>query len=503
MAVYIFVPLVIILATCLYVYSKKKFLYWKDRNVYHMEPTFFYGNMKTVTKDHAHLTTAFQKLYDEAKALKKGYCGFYSFFQPHFVPIDLELVKGILQNDFDHFYNRGRYINEKADPLSGHLFNLEDEKWRKIRIKLTPIFTSAKIKAMFQTLVDCTKGFQKLLDRLANTEQPVDLKNAFSCFTTDVIGSIAFGLDCSSLENPDSDFRKYGDKAFRKNLRQRIGIILTSVFPWWLIRLTGYKIFSKDVDNFFTNLVKDMIEERKKQNIERKDCLQLLINLNKSARENGNMQALTLEEIVAQSFGFFIGGFESSATTMHFALLEIAQNIDIQEKLREEIVAVLGKHGNQITFDAVKEMVYLDKVMQETLRKYPALGVFSRMCNKDYKLPNNDFVLKKGTMVSIPVEAIQRDPDYYPDPEKFDPERFTIENINKRPAFSYLPFGEGPRMCMGIRLGKLQSKIGIITLLKNYRVNLNEKTKLPIAYAFGTISMVRDGVWVNIDPIRN
>ncbi|XP_050498209.1 probable cytochrome P450 6a13 isoform X2 [Diabrotica virgifera virgifera] len=484
MAVHILVLVVIILVTCLYVYSKKKFLYWKDRNVYHLEPTFFYGNMKTVTKDHAHLTTVFQKLYSGAKALKKRYCGFYLFFQPHFVPVDIEVVKGILQNDFDHFYNRGRYINEKDDPLTGHLFNLEDEKWRKLRNKLTPIFTS-----------ETTDGFQKLLDRLANSKQPVNLKDSFACFTTDVIGSIAFGLDCSSMENPDSEFREYGDKAFRKNLRQRIGIILTSVFPFWLLRLTGFKTISKDIDDFFMNLVKDVIEEREKQNMERKDYLQLLIDLNK----NGNMKALTLQEIVAQSFVFFIAGFETSATTMNFALLELSQNIDIQEELIEEIITVLGKHDNQITYEALKEMVLLDKVVQETLRKHPPLGFLVRMCNKDYKLPNDDFVLKKGTMVSIPVHAIQRDPDYYPDPEKFDPERFSKENIEKRPAFSYMPFGEGPRVCIGLRLGKLQAKIGLITLLKNYRVIFNEKTKLPITYSFGTISNVKGGVWVNLD----
>uniref|UniRef100_A0A6P7F136 Probable cytochrome P450 6a13 n=1 Tax=Diabrotica virgifera virgifera TaxID=50390 RepID=A0A6P7F136_DIAVI len=503
MAVNIFVPLVIILATCVYLYSKKKFLYWKDRNVYHMEPTFFYGNIKTVIKDHAHLTTVVQRLYDEAKTLKKRYCGFYTFFQPHFVPVDIELVKGILQNDFDNFLNRGRYFNEKADPLSGHLFNLEDEKWKKLRIKLTPIFTSAKMKVMFQTLLDSTERFQKLLERLANSEQPVDLKNAFACFTTDVIGSIAFGLECSSMENPDSEFRKYGDEAFRKSLRQRIGIVLTSVFPWWLVRLTGYKTFSKDMDNFFTNLVTEVIEEREKQKIERKDYLQLLINLNKSVKDKGNMQALTMEEIAAQCFGFFIAGFETSSMTMNFAVLELSQNIDVQEKLREEIVAVLSKHNNQITFDTLNEMVYLDKVMQETLRKHPPLGILVRICNRDYKLSNDDLILKKGTMVSIPIQAIQRDPDYYPDPEKFDPERFNKENINQRPAFSYLPFGEGPRICIGMRLGKLQSKIGLITLLKNYRITFNEKTKLPLTLAFATISMPKDGIWVNLDPIRN
>lgn len=85
----------------------------------------------------------------------------------------------------------------------------------------------------------------------------------------------------------------------------------------------------------------------------------------------------------------------------------------------------------------------------ETLRKHPALPGTPRVCKKDYKIPGTDIVLVVGTKVHIPIQAVQRDPEYYPDPERFDPERFNEENKAKRPAFSFMAFGEGPRICIG------------------------------------------------------
>ena len=85
----------------------------------------------------------------------------------------------------------------------------------------------------------------------------------------------------------------------------------------------------------------------------------------------------------------------------------------------------------------------------ETLRKYPPVALLTRKCNKDYRVPKSDIRLEKGIGVGIPVLALHMDPEYYPNPEKFDPERFSEENKNSRPAFTWLPFGEGPRLCIG------------------------------------------------------
>ncbi|KAG5878164.1 hypothetical protein JTB14_028536 [Gonioctena quinquepunctata] len=214
-------------------------------------------------------------------------------------------------------------------------------------------------------------------------------------------------------------------------------------------------------------------------------------------------ERLTLNEVAAQCFVFFIAGFETSATTMTFALLELALNLNIQENLRREINTVLKKHEGEVTYDAVMEMSYLDKVIHETLRKHSPASFLMRACKKPYRVPGTNVILKAGTTVQIPVMAIHRDPEHYPDPEKFDPERFNEENKGKRHPMAFLPFGEGPRICIGARFGILQSKVGLISILKGFKVTLNEKTKLPIKYSIKSpISSVDGDVWINIAEIE-
>ena len=83
------------------------------------------------------------------------------------------------------------------------------------------------------------------------------------------------------------------------------------------------------------------------------------------------------------------------------------------------------------------------------MRKYPSLGILNRVCNNDFEIPASNIKIEKGTPIIIPVLGLHKDPKYYPDPEKFDPERFENENIGKRPSSVYLPFGDGPRICIG------------------------------------------------------
>lgn len=95
------------------------------------------------------------------------------------------------------------------------------------------------------------------------------------------------------------------------------------------------------------------------------------------------------------------------------------------------------------------EMKYLDKVFNETLRKWPIVDTQMRKANRDFKIPNSKLVIPAGTFIMIPTSGLHHDERYWKNPEKFDPERFTDENIKTRPQFSYIPFSEGPRICIG------------------------------------------------------
>lgn len=113
---------------------------------------------------------------------------------------------------------------------------------------------------------------------------------------------------------------------------------------------------------------------------------------------------------------------------------------------------------------------------------YPPLPLLNRKCTKDWNVPNTDIIIAKGTPVFIPALALQRDPKFYPEPNNFKPERFHPDNMANTNFLDrpYMPFGEGPRICIGLRFGKIQSKTGLIIMIKNYNFQLSGNTLKPL-----------------------
>lgn len=132
-------------------------------------------------------------------------------------------------------------------------------------------------------------------------------------------------------------------------------------------------------------------------------------------------------------------------------MYELALNLDIQEKLRDEIKTAIQNNDGKLTYDMLFDLEYLDQVIKESLRKYPPIPDSVRKCTNEYKIPGTNLIIPKGTTLELPIYSFHHDPEYFPDPKKFDPERFSPQNENNRHSFVYLPFGDGPRNCLGMR----------------------------------------------------
>jgi cytochrome P450 family 6 len=162
----------------------------------------------------------------------------------------------------------------------------------------------------------------------------------------------------------------------------------------------------------------------------------------------------------------------------------------------------LARHDGKITYDSVQEMKYLNQVLDETLRKYPPVPFITRDCVEDYKVPDQDIIIEKGTRVVVSIFGIHYDEEYYPNPETFDPERFNEENSRSRHQYAHIPFGEGPRICIGLRFGMMQSKVGLTSLLRKYNFTLNQKTKQPLTFQCNSFILAADGeVWLDAEKL--
>lgn len=191
----------------------------------------------------------------------------------------------------------------------------------------------------------------------------------------------------------------------------------------------------KEPSDFLRQVFHAAIKEREESKVQRNDFVQLLFKLRETV-------SLSLDEMAAESFIFFNGGFETSSSTLTFCLFELAKNQEIQKRLRKEIQDGLKENEGKLTYDMLFNFEYLDMVAKETLRKYPVIPGMLRKCNTDYTIPGTDLVIEKGRNVMIPVYSIQHDPDYYPAPEAFDPERFSSELSKDRHPMTFLAFGK-------------------------------------------------------------
>lgn len=197
---------------------------------------------------------------------------------------------------------------------------------------------------------------------------------------------------------------------------------------------------------------------------------------------NGDQKSnrkLTETEIVAQCILFFLAGFETTASTLNYIFFEFSQNIAIQNRLKDELdqaLADVDPSDSERVYEVImNEVPYLDACVKETLRKYPPVSRLERRVGKNgYKLAGVE--LEKDTLVEISSQAVHHNPDYYPDPEQYNPDRFLPENKDRLVPYTYLPFGLGPRNCVGNRFAYQEIKLFLARVVTKYLITPSVNT---------------------------
>ncbi|XP_072397933.1 cytochrome P450 9e2-like [Diabrotica undecimpunctata] len=457
------------------------------------------------------------------------YFGLYQFNVPIMVIKDVDLIKQMVIKDFDYFNEHRAFAREDVDPMwAKNLFSLTGNKWRNMRSTLSPSFTSSKMKGMFVLMNDNAERFVNFFLNQNKEIIPVEMKEVSTRYSNDVIASAAFGLDVDSLAKPNNEFYMNG-----KNLTAfgSINTILRFLFNMFLpniSKLLNIRIIQEDIGRFFTKVIEDSIKMREEKGLVRPDMIHLLLEARKGNSKADEQHTtadtgyatveehlkseiktdITNEDIVAQALVFFFAGFDSSSTLMSFLGYELCANPDIQESLREEVKETMENCNGKLSYEALVNMKYMDMVVSECLRKWPAMPTLDRLCTKPYTiqpvLPEEQPVqLKPGDIVSLPIYSIHHDPELFPDPETFDPERFSEENKADIKPYSYMPFGLGPRNCIGSRFALLETKILFFYILRYFKIVPIEKTDIPIKLDKNVFQFVPSkGITVGFERIK-
>jgi len=265
----------IILAT-IYFYIKSSYAYWNKLGIPISNPIVPFGDFFEQIIKNSSFQNEVTKLYKTFEGCR--YVGLYGFGKRILLVRDIDLIRDIFVKDFSHFHDRGVSFSEKGSPLDRHLFSLTGTKWRNLRVKLTPTFTSGKMKLMFGTMVDCGKELNDILLQTARKGEAIEIKDILARYATDIIASCAFGIRCNCLQNPDAEFRIWGRKIFLLTARTKIFRFLNLLMPS-LIRRFGVSFTPTDVTNYFMKMVNETVEYRERNNIQRNDFMQLMIQL--------------------------------------------------------------------------------------------------------------------------------------------------------------------------------------------------------------------------------
>ncbi|XP_001599460.2 cytochrome P450 6k1 [Nasonia vitripennis] len=457
--------------TLFYMYAKQKQTYWSKRGVYSPPCHWFYGHFRDAFLMKKSFPQAFGEMHNLVDS-SIPVVGVYVMQKPFLLLRNPEVIKQVLIKDFNVFCNRYFAAQRKTDVIgSENLFSIKYAQWKYIRSKLSPAFSSGKLKRYFQLMLESAANTRNYLkSQIPDGEKvTIECRKLSNKYTTDVISSFSFGIKTNSYVEPEPEFYLRSRKIFQLGLVRTLQILTTFFFP----KISDYLMGSMlgDSNDFFRNAFWESMNERKESGIKRGDIIDFLVEL--SNEKQSQEFKFEGDHLVAQSAILLVAGVETSAVTIGFTLLELAKHPEIQRRVREEIREKLCKDG-QLAYEDVAVMTYLSQVISETLRLYPPAPLIDRLASEDYKLPGTDIVIEKGTAVYAALKAgLHEDPHYHPNPTKFDPDRFSEERKNEIQPCTYMPFGEGPRVCVGMRIGQLETMVGLITILSEYEVSLN------------------------------
>uniref|UniRef100_A0AAQ5WW09 unspecific monooxygenase n=1 Tax=Amphiprion ocellaris TaxID=80972 RepID=A0AAQ5WW09_AMPOC len=400
--------------------------------------------------------------------------------QPVLCITDPGMIKTVLIKEcYSLFTNRRNFC------LNGPLYDAvtvaEDDQWRRIRSILSPSFTSGRLKEMLDIMKQHSANMMSSLKKKADKDEPIALKDVFGSFSMDIVTSTAFSVDIDSLNNPSDPFVTNIKKMLKFDLFNPL-LIIIGFFPFMgpIFEKMEFSFFPKSVTDFFVAALQKIKSSRANgKQMNRVDFLQLMIDSQKNSgpSEADRDKSLTDHEILSQSMIFLFAGYETTSSTLTFLAYNLATNPGVMKKLQQEIDTTFPNQA-PIQYQPLMQMEYLEGVINESLRLYPIAPRVERVAKGTVEI--NGIVIPKGMVVMVPTWPLHRDPDVWLEPEKFKPERFCKENKDSIDPYTYMPFGLGPRNCIGMRFALVMIRLALVEILRKYNFAVCKETEIPL-----------------------
>ncbi|CAN8008001.1 unnamed protein product, partial [Ixodes pacificus] len=494
-------------------WRKKTFSYFKDIGIPGPKPNIIWGNLWEY-----HENGFYRALNKWCKEYGDIF-GFYNGDVPILVVRDLEFLKHVFVKNFSNFTDRGlTMVKDQTHPFIGRgVAHAKGSHWKNIRSCISSGFTILKIKQMMGHITEVGDVFVKVLDKNVDKGKEVCMLETMQGLAMDYIGRAAFGINTTFQDDLKNPFLITAQRTLKEVMTGPFHVLahcttsLSAVAApiLWLNEVFGSFSFIR-----FTQETSKVIELRKKNpELRRNDILQNLIDAeyeeptdaqasssNKTTKgttkDVSKTRTLTSEEVVMNTTMLFVAGFETTATALSYLTFALGKYPNVQDKVRQEVQEALEGSGSLDYETVTQRLKYVGQVVNETMRLWPPVLTFTtRQAKDDFEYKNTKY--KAGTSIMSPTLQIQRDERFFPDPTKFDPDRFSEENEASIPKIAFQPFGVGPRNCLGNRLALVELVHTIARMTQHFRWELGEsqKAKMPIEQ-YSNVSTPARGPWI-------
>ncbi|XP_028895402.2 probable cytochrome P450 28d1 [Zeugodacus cucurbitae] len=493
-----------VIAGLIYCFLTWNLHYWERRGIKQAKSFTLVGSFPSTFSHQRNIAYDIDDIYRAYKDAE-NFVGVLMMRTPKLLVIDSALVQQIFVKDFQNFHDNeiSQTVDEKSDfILANNPFVLTGNKWKERRMEIIPAMTPNRIKAVYPiTLEVCQRLIHYIKEQTKRSAtEGLDASELFLRYTSEVVSECILGIRANSFNDESSPIYANTKKIFNQTYIFRVYQLLTGFIPA-VRNFYKMRFFPKDVEEFFIDLMQRTLDLRRKQNVDRVDFINYMLQLQQKRN-------ISTPEITSHVMSYMTDGFLTTATAITHCLLLLARHQDKQRQLRQEITEHLDEHRN-LSFEVLSDLPYLDACLHEALRIFSPILFNKKLCTNSCELVNkNGSILKlqKNDVIMIPAHSLHHDECIYEEPELFKPERFLPENgglKSYRDRGVLLAFGDGPRVCLGMRFALTQSKAAIAEVVRNFVIKPNPKTRsdntLTKDSFFGSLE---GGVWLDFESIN-
>jgi cytochrome P450 len=405
-----------------------------------------WGALSEISDDPIALFHKLLPLYPDVVRTRTGPLNVYIVF-------NADYAKHVLQTNSQNYVRPSNFRRLLFEVGGLNLFSSEGAYWQRQRKMLAPAFHRKRLLGFGQIMTGET---ERMLQRWQMAEFPLDIQAEMTKLTLNIVGKALFSVDM--LADGWGQQLTRGFEGTTGWLNYRFGHPFAAPL---FMPVRANREF-KQARATVRRVIREIMVERRRQGGEHHDFLQMLLEL----RYEDSGECLSDEQIMNESATFFFAGHETTANTLTWAFYLLSQQPEIEAKLRAELATVLN--GRSATIDDIPNLPYTRMVIQEAMRLYPAAWITSRQPLANDQL--GPYPIKAGSSVLIAFYGIHRNPAYWQNPDTFDPERFTPERSANRPGHAYMPFGNGPRFCIGSQFAMNEAQIVLATIAQRHRL---------------------------------